>query len=797
MELTKTNYHTMKTKLIALQILLLYCAILPAQMGSAKNKWDAVWITHPGISETDYNVVLFRKSFELENKAEKFIVHITADNHYRLYVNGKYVTFGPQESDIRHWRYETLDLAPFLKQGMNLIAAEVVNWGVDRAFGIISARTAFLMQGDSPLESVINTNAEGWKTVVNKAFTPRPVNWMYGVDINGGFYAANSGDSLNAKYYPWGWNTPDFDDSEWVPAKWSYSAIRRGHSFIWILEPRNTPLQSHQHERFTSIIRKGGLDIPDGFLDGKAPVIIPANSETNIMIDQTFLTIGYPELIFSGGKNSVITISYAENLFDKDRKKGNRNSTEGKSIIGIKDVIIPDGGNMRMYKPLSRKAFRFISLDIKTSDTPLTIENYYNDFTTTSIEKKASFECNNMMYRYIADICWRTLKLCTQDNFMSDAYYETMQYVGDSRPHALSWISMTGDNRHFKNAISQFHESRITDGNLTSCYPLKSTFVHPTYSLVWIDMIHDYMMYYGGKDYIRPFLSDISGVLDWFELHLNENGIPGKTDWPYFVDWYKESGGGTSPVSGNGNSAVVTLQWVYSLQNAADIFKWFGMDDEAEKYLARAAELQVIVNELFYDKSRGIYAEDPEKTFYDQRPNIMAVLTNTVKPEDQKALIGRILTDKSLSQAGLYYRYNFFNALTHATAGEYFDQVLAPWTDVVNAGVSTTPEKQVDQQPRSECHPWSASPLYAYFHVLCGIQPASPGFEKVVIAPLPGNLEYIKASYPHPFGMIIVDLHFTNNKVKGQITIPKGLDATFMWNDEHLKLSPGLNKISR
>ncbi|HYW96336.1 MAG TPA: alpha-L-rhamnosidase C-terminal domain-containing protein [Bacteroidales bacterium] len=786
----------MKTWILALQFMMLFSAVLPARDIQRQDRWNAVWITNPGISETDYNVVLFRKTFQLESAPDKFIINITADNHYRLYVNGTYVTFGPQESDIRHWRYETVDLAPFLQKGDNLVAAEVVNWGPDRAFGIISKRTAFLIQGESPVEEIINTNTHGWKTSVNHAFTPKPVNWMYGVDIKGGFYAANSGDTLNAALYPWGWNEAGYDDSTWQTAEWSYSSVTSGGSFRWILEPRNTPLQAHSHERFTNVLRHDGLQIPEGFLRGKAPVIIPANTHKTLLIDQTYLTIGYPELIFSGGKDASITISYAENLYNNEKMKGNRNETEGKTMIGIKDVVLPDGGEMHLYKTLSRKAFRFIQLDITTAGSPLTIVDYYNDYTTTPIEKKAGFHSNKPIYDSITDICWRTLKLCTQDNFMSDAYYETMQYVGDSRPHAFSWISMTGDKQHMKNAIGQFHYSRLPDGNLTSCYPLKATFVHPTYSLVWIDMIYDYMMYFGDKAFIRPFLPDISAVFDWFERHLNENGIPGKSEWPYFVDWYKETGNGTSPVSKNGNSAVITLQWIYSLQHAADIYNWFGWKAQADRFRERSADLQQKVNALFYDSDKGIYAEDPQKTFYDERPNIMAVLTNTVPASQQEALIGRVLQQKNISRAGLYYRYNFFDALAHAHAGEYFDQVLQPWVDVVHAGLTTTPEKPIDQQPRSECHPWSTSPVYAWFHVLCGIQPASPAFAKATIAPNPGNLEFIKAEYPHPSGIINIDLRFKKEKVKGEITIPEGLDAEFIWKGEKLKLSSGTNNIS-
>jgi len=50
---------------------------------------------HPSVEPQSHSVILFRKNFELAGKPSKFIIHLSADNHYRLFVNGKYVTRGP------------------------------------------------------------------------------------------------------------------------------------------------------------------------------------------------------------------------------------------------------------------------------------------------------------------------------------------------------------------------------------------------------------------------------------------------------------------------------------------------------------------------------------------------------------------------------------------------------------------------------------------------------------------------------------------------------------------------------
>ncbi|HNT50878.1 MAG TPA: alpha-L-rhamnosidase, partial [Cyclobacteriaceae bacterium] len=92
-----------------------------------KNRWEARWIG-PKDKLNSYGVHHFRKTFSLSQKPHEFIIHISADNRYRLFVNGTYVTDGPQISDSRHWRFESLDIGPLLQSGNNVLAVQVVNF---------------------------------------------------------------------------------------------------------------------------------------------------------------------------------------------------------------------------------------------------------------------------------------------------------------------------------------------------------------------------------------------------------------------------------------------------------------------------------------------------------------------------------------------------------------------------------------------------------------------------------------------------------------------------------------------
>ncbi|MDV3308467.1 MAG: alpha-L-rhamnosidase [Cyclobacteriaceae bacterium] len=768
------------------------------------NPWRAAWITHPDISGNEYAVVIFRKDFQLDTKPSQFIISVSADNKYVLYVNGNRVARGPQLSDIRHWRYETIDIAPFLRAGENVIAAEVVNFGPDRFFGQQSYRTAFILNGivaapESIQPSLVNTSRGSWKTFLNPGIKGKEVRWRtLPRDIIGGFYANNPTDSLNAAAYPWGWEQPGFSTSSWDAAAFCENASAFGGGFGWILEPRNTPMPVQRQERLAGVIVAEGIKAARGFLRGE-PLTVPANASIRILIDHKVLTTGYPEFYFDGGKDAVIRIGYAENLFlPNSANKGNRNEYEGKQFVGIRDVIVADGGQGRKFSPTWIRTFRFIELKIETGPEPLVIRDFFNQYTSTPIPIKATFHASDPVYEKIFDLCRRTVELCTQDYFLSDAYYETMQYVGDTRVHAPVWQTFSGNDLHTRNALEQFHYSRLWDGNLTSCYPLRSTFVHPTYSVIWVDMLYDYLLWSGDSTFIRKFVPGIHHTLSMFDALIQDNGLAGATRWDYFVDWYTDSQrGGLAPGQDGSNSAVVTLHYVHALQSAARILEYLGAKSDADAYMKRSKEIAGKVYKLCFDRTRNLLAERPDKSYFDQHTNIMGVLTDAIPKDQQRGALERILDDPSLGQATYYYRFYLFEALKKVGAGDLFDKALEPWKNLVRDGLTTALERMesVNKPTRSECHPWSTGPAYAYYALVAGISPAEIGFRSIRFKPDLGNLKSIEGVYPHPGGDITFSVQRKGKRLVADITLPPGLTGVAEINGKNVPLRPGRQTV--
>src|SRR5690606_371241 len=188
----------------------------------------------------------------------------------------------------------------------------------------------------------------------------------------------------------------------------------------------------------------------------------------------------------------------------------------------------------------------------------------------------------------------------------------------------------------------------------------------------------------------------------------------------------------------------------------------------------RAKEIAGKVYNLCFDQTRQLLAERPDKSYFDQHTNIMGVLTDAIPKDQQRGVLERILDDPSLGQATYYYRFYLFEALRKADAGDLFDKALEPWKDLVRDGLTTALERMESplKPTRSEGHPWSTGPAYAYYTLVAGITPGEIGFSTIHFRPNLGNLKSIEGVYPHPKGDITFSVRRKGKALVADITLP-------------------------
>ncbi len=794
--------------------LLLGLALLQASFGYSRQDvanaiWPAQWIAVPGAPAEDYGVYYFRKDFELPAKPEHFVVYVSGDNRYQLFVNGVRVSWGPARGDLTHWRYETVDLAPQLQKGKNLLAAVVWNDGQYRAVAQVTNRTGFLLQAADSEDAVANTG-HSWKCMADRSYTPQPLP----PDQATGYYALAANEKVDGRLYPWGWELGSFLDSSWTAASvighGSPRDARDGPN-RWMLVESKIPAEEQKLERMAAIRKAEGIQADDAFLKGTSPLKVPARTSIKLLLDQSYLTTAYPELEISGGRDTTIDLRYAETLYVSKGPhgysvvKGNRNEVEGKQFFGPFDTFIADGGSHRTYRPLYWRTYRYLELDIKTADEPLTIEDFRGTFTAYPFTRRADFEVkdenSNEELQKILTTGWRTARLCAHETYMDCPFYEQLQYGGDARIQMLVSLYMTGDSRLMKNGIALLNSSRTAEGATYSRAPSYLQQYIPPFSLWWIGMVHDYWMYVDDPQFVKQMMPGVHAVLEFYAQHQKENGSLQKMPWWNFVDWVKQWPSGVPPASADGSSAAaLDLQLLLAYQWAADLEGAFGSRSRAAEYASAAQSLKATVASTDWDARTGLFADQPEHRTYSQQVNTLAVLAHAVPQGQERGVVEKLIGNQNigsatpeLAQSSIYFRAYTNATLREAGLGDRYPAMLGPWRQMLADGLTTWAEWN-GPDSRSDCHAWGASPNFELLRTVAGIESEAPGFRRVRIAPNPGEFKEVSARMPHPRGSIAVSLHL-DGAMSADIDLPEGTAGEFEWAGESHPLHEGENHL--
>ncbi len=760
-------------------------------------RWHAQWISVPSATNDGYGVYLFRKTIELASKPGKYIIHVSADNRYKLYVNERLVSMGPARGDIAHWNYETMDIASYLKAGKNIIAAQVWNEGEFKPEAQISFKTGFVLQGNTSAEKDINTN-NTWLCEKDNSFTPLPFRTR-------GYYVAGPGEIRNFGLSPKNWYSLEFDDKNWQKARPVGGAVPKnvlgafGTMSGWMLVPSILPQMELKDERLAKTVSSEGINsLPVDFPAKKSDLLIPANSKVNIILDQSYLTNAFPNLEVSGGKNATISLRYAEALFDKT-SKGNRNETKGKTFIGRADSLISDGSNNQKFTSLAYRTYRYLQITVITQNEAITLNDIYGTFTGYPFKMNAQLAANKPEMDKILEIGWRTARLCAYETYMDCPYYEQLQYIGDGRIQALVSLFNSGDDRLVKNAINLMDFSRTPEGVTLSRHPSYTPQFIPTFSLWYIGMLQDYARYGADIEFVKSKLSGTRQILSYFKSYQQADGRLKNTPQWMFTDWVdnaKNWTAGAGPMSANGTSAVLDLQLLWAYQVAADLETKLGSTAFATQYATEITTLKKAIRAKYWDSTKQLFADREEKDEFSQHTNSLAILTGLATASEASQIANQLITNKQLSPASIYFKYYLHQALIKAGKGDDYLNWLDKWRENISMGLTTWAETSDVDKTRSDCHAWGSSPNIEFYRTILGIDSDGLAFSKVKIEPHLGQIQDISGAIPHPKGNISASYKLENGKWKIQIELPKTITGKLVWKGKTIALKEGVNQFN-
>lgn len=764
--------------------------------------WPAAWVDHPDRSLTDPSVAVFRLKFTLPS-ATPLRLHVSADNRYRIFLDGADFGRGPERGDMMHWFFETYE--GMVAEGEHTLS--VMTWwlGEDAPFAQMSVRPGFLLAAEGDLRERLTTGCAKWQAalVPGIEFIPAGPAWGVGANVR-----------IDGTSYPWGWERGT-DPLEWrdaVKIADAVSAQWKNEALYWRLLPSMLPPMRDERMEPGALryLAAGKRPYPVSeaahlagearswreWLSGDAPVEVPAQSTRTAVIDLENYYCAYPELVLSGGKGASVRLDWAEGLFTQadGGSKGQRDEINGKFFCGgVCDEFIPDGGDQRLFTTLWWKCGRYLELTVTTGDTPLTLNRLSVRCTGYPLKMEGQFASSEIKFSRFLPIAERAMQMCAHETYMDCPYYEQLMYVGDTRLEVLTTYAMTADDRLPRKALLMFDWSRRNSGMTQSRYPSRWGQMIPPFSLWWVCMVHDFWMWRDDQAFVEARMPGVRAVMEYFRTLMRPDGIMAAPNGWNFTDWVQQPvvwGAGTPPGAEFEPSSILNLQCALALLRKAELEDGLGETQLAERDRATARRLTDAVMKVFWCEAKGMIADDAKHACFSEHAQCLALLGGWLN-EGQRRLVGDALgAAPSLARATIYFTHYLFEVYRILGRSDLFFERLKLWYELDEKGFKTTFE--APEPSRSDCHAWGAHPLFHSYATILGIRPDAPGFSRVRIAPMPGALQRVSGTYPHPRGQVRVELEQGNGvALEARVCLPAGLEGVFVWRGEERMLSSG------
>lgn len=758
------------------------------------------WIWHPVFEPKDRNVpriMNFRKEVFLTAEPYAADINISADTRYKLYVNGKLVEVGPSRGDRQVWFYDTADIAPYLKKGKNVLAVSVLRYPqnpVEGNHGMFRTpvpglyvtgeitdmdRNTYNISADSTWKCHIDRSVEFYRE--EERFAPLIIHE----------HAAGNPELF-------GWKEPSYNADAWEPAvpyinKLVPEAVSPGN-----LKPRNIPYLYRKPGDPFRVMQVLASDNTaeewNAFLNGNGTIEIPAGTSATVELTADVEMTGYIHLALSGGSGAKVKLLYSESYVQEGTVgpenlpvKKDRIDTVNGHLQGYEDSYIAVGMGTaeqpEVYEPYWFRTFRFVRLSVETGEEALTLHNLSYTETGYPLNVVSSVKTSDPSLDKIWEISERTLRRCMHETYEDCPFYEQLQYIMDARIQILYTYAVSADDRLARKCMDDLRRSQRYDGLLNCSYPNCCTNVIPGFSIYYILMVHDHMMYFGDASFIAEHMPVIDQVLHYFERHLTPEGYVEKVGginmearfWS-FVDWANEWNQTSGmPTAGlKGPITMETLLYIYGLQHAASLADYLGRKEEGELYRKRAEDAKQAVRTYCMGEN-GMVQDGPGMEEYSQHCQVFALLTGLVDKETGKRNLLRTIEEPGFTQCTVAMRFYLYRALEMTGLYEYTNRYWDTWRNMLNMHCTTCVESEA--YSRSECHAWGSVILYELPSVTLGVRPAAPGYSKVRIAPVPGYLTSAKGLVKTPVGDIRVSWKMVDNSFKLDYEVPRNIQV--------------------
>lgn len=686
-----------------------------------KTDWEAKWIWDKE-NLTEKNVwMCFSKKVSIDKAPEELIAHISADSKYWLYINGETVIF---EGSVKRGSakdsgyYDSIDIAPFLKKGENLICALVWFWDNETSYSYSSSgQGGFIFEAIG--EGVYITSDKSWKVKKNNAYVDSalyPPNYRlpeYSIYFDA---REDMGDWLNEAYDVASWE----DATEYALG---------GEGAYGKLFPRGIPfLKDYGLKDYENSKDYENYTVSKNFGE-KITVDIPYNTQLT-----PYIKIKAP-----AGKKIRIT-------------------TENTLIGAVSTTYITKEGEQE-FEALGWFNGEHITYKIPKGVTVVSLKYRETGYDSSFC---GDFKCDDEFMNSLWQKSLRTLYVTMRDNFMDCPDRERAQWWGDVTSEMIMTMYSLDSNSYLlyqkgvEAMLSHVDDTKV----LQTVVPISGDYFElPVQQLAGIVGFLTYYEYTGDKAFIEKVYDASFDYLKLWEMGENNLVIhrEGSWDWP---DWGKKA-----------DMTAIENAWVYYALSATEkMAEILGKDEDISFITERKSAIAKGYKALWTEE--GFKSEDVKNP--DDRTNALAVLSGIAEKEQYTTIKNVLVTTKNSSP---YMEYYVLEAL--CKMGEYegaYDRIKDRYEGMVYEDYSTLWEFW-DSWQGTKNHAWSGGPLVIMSKHFAGITPFEAGYEKVEINPQYTLSDSIKCTVPSVKGLITLSYEKTDSDYVINLALPKGMKA--------------------
>lgn len=638
-------------------------------------------VHHPN---ENYHCIFF-SDFHCE-QGGKYILRISADDCYRLYIDDRYICQGPSISYPFAYSYNELDISEYISPGEHRISVHVYYQGLlNRAYNSHDNLMGLICDLFCDNIYVFGTNCD-WKYYLPKEYTTGKVI---------------------------GYSTQFTEDIDFRKKIFAQEAAKAGIAENACLMTEHTHVFKSSPDKVLAeerVLPSSVVSLPSGY-HFKFPSLI----------------VGRVHFKAKGDSGEEIRVLCGAETEPDDENKTKYCMRDG----CIYSETCTLSGNVDETDFFDYMSFQYVDLickkeTIDVSSVYAIAQHYPFD------DKFGIIETNDKKLESIWNLCRNTAKYATQTGFLDCPSREKGQYLGDFTVSGLSFLYLTGDCSIYRKVLFDFASSARICPGLMAVAPGSYMQEIADFSLQYPLQVLNFYNYSGDYLTLLSLYDTIANLIAHFEKFAREDGLLiGVTDKWNLVDWPQNLRDGydhplSNPISCDALHNVINAHWIGANIVFEQISKILG-----KKVASRSESLILTFNETFFDNERMLYSDRPlceyskegKEPHYALHSNILPVFYRFAK-EDAFGSIANLIETKGLS-CGVQFSYFVLKACANMGRYDLEYSLLTnegehSWMNMIREGASTLFEAWGKNQKwnTSLCHPWASAPVIAIYEDL-------------------------------------------------------------------------------